>query len=168
MQLKLMLLLAVVLAFAMCGRVLSGPAERRYKTLCELQRALRTLHIQVCCMLEPLQDALRQADFPLFLSVSDRLSAHESVMDVWRQVKRSECRRGKAADCLSEMDMNILDRLFSRLGSSGIEGQGDAIMGCISSVEAMLDEAKIRAAETGRLYTSLGFLAGLGAAILLI
>ena len=29
-------------------------------------------------------------------------------------------------------------------------------------------EAKIRAAETGRLYTSLGFLAGLGAAILLI
>ena len=165
---KLTLLLCVVLACTLCGQALSGAAERRRKMLEELLRALRTLRIQIFNLLEPLQTALTQTKYPLFAETARNLSREGSVGETWRLVRKEACMKGKYADCLTACDIAALDRLFDQLGGSGLETQNEAISVCIMSVEELLSDSKKHCAQVGRLYTSIGFLTGLGAAILMI
>lgn len=165
---KPVLLICMIAACTMCGYSLSGAAARRCMLLEELLRSLRTLRIQILHLLEPLPAALDHTGFPLFCKTAERLNESESAKDAWHAVMKFECAKGRQADCMNERDISALDKLFEQLGVSGCEAQNEAISGCILYIEETLTEAKEHRSQIGRLYTSIGFLAGLGAAIVLI
>ena len=168
MYLKLILSICIILGFTLCGRSMAASAERRRRTLEDLLRSLRALQIQICSSLEPLKSALLHTDFPLFKLVADKLTELGSAGEAWNIVRDSERQRGRMADCLTGQDIDMLNRLFLHLGESGLEDQHNSIADCIASAENLLNDAAERALQVGRLYTSIGFLAGLGAAILII
>lgn len=165
---RIALMACAVAACTMCGHALAGSAERRRKMLCDLLRGLRQLRIELGSVRNPLEYALRQTEFPLFISVANALSHEKNVSDAWSSVRDRECRRGGKADCLASDDLSALDRLFDHLGASGQESQLESLQSCILFLEESLSDAKERSAQIGKLYASLGFLAGLALAILMI
>lgn len=168
MQLKPILLIFIVVSCTMCGHALAGTIERRKRMLADLLTALRKLQIALTSMLEPLEEALKRTHFPLFEAVAERLPWERCAADAWDTVQNKECKRGGKADCLAPCDLSALDGLFEHLGMNGREEQAEAIQSCILVLEESLAETKERAAQTGKLYTSLGFLAGLSLAVLMI
>lgn len=168
MELRLVLAAVIVAGCGLCGRSMACSAVRRQRLIGEMLDALRLLRVQIVSMLEPLDRALRQTDLPLFAATADALAGVDRASEAWRAVCARECRRGGAADCLEQGDRDVLDRLFEHLGESGRAAQDAAIRACIEAMEAIHAEAKERAAATGKLYGSVGFLTGLAIAVLII
>lgn len=168
MELKLALAAVVVVGCGLCGRSLAWSTVRRCRLLEETLEALRMLRIQIVHMLEPMDRALRQCGSTLFARTAEELSHSASVSEAWKAVRAHECRRGGSADSLLQRELDALDKLFGQLGESGREAQDAAIRACVISLETALDGARQRAATTERLYTSVGYLAGLAIAVLMI
>ena len=164
---KPFLMLCVIAACTFCGHALTRVSERRTQLLESLLCALRILRIELSGMIS-LGVALSETHCSLFLSVSEKLSSDKSAFEAWRNVRKSECIRGCKADCLTTQDLLALDRLFSRLGTCCCEEQNESILNCIASLEESYAQAKEHSCQIGKLYTSLGFLAGLAITILLI
>ena len=168
METRIALSACIVLGSALCGRAMADATRRRAKALKALAEGLRVLKIHMTGMLEPVQCALGAANCPLLALVADGMSGGRSAADAWRAVKPGATRRGGPAEALTPPDVHVLDRLFERLGQSGRAEQGTLIMAAIEDVEALRGEADRRAAQTGRLYTSLGFLTGLMIALIVV
>ena len=168
MELRFVLAAVIVAGCGLCGRAMAWSAARRQRLTGGILDALRMLRVQVVSMLEPLDRALRQTDLPLFVSVADALAGAGCASEAWQTVCARECRRGGMADCLEQGDRDVLDRLFEHLGESGRTAQDAAIRACIEAMEAIHAEAGERAATTGKLYGSVGFLMGLAIAVLMI
>jgi len=162
------LIICIISVCTLCGYTLSGTTERRKKLLTEILRALSILNIELGTMLNPLETALKHTKLPLFKYVANELSSAECVLDAWINVRNRERIRGHHADCLTARDLSALDRLFEQLGSTGREEQNQTVCSCILSLEESMAEAKDRAAQVGKLYVSLGFLAGIALVIIMI
>ena len=168
MELRLVLAAVIVAGCGLCGRSMAWSAARRQRLIGEILDALRMLRVQIVSMLEPLDRALRQTEMPLFVSVADALAGAGGTSEAWKTVCTKECRRGALADCLEQGDRDVLDRLFEHLGESGRTAQDAAIRACIEALETIHAGARERAATTGRLYGTVGFLTGLAIAVLMI
>ena len=163
----LILILCIIAACTLCGHALAGTAEHRKQLLESILSALRMLRIQLNSMTR-LEDALAATQLPLFISVSKKLQFERSAWDAWSKVRHPEHIHKCKASCLTEQDLFALDRLFTHLGICSREEQTDSIQGCIASLEEAHSQAKERSDQVGRLYPSLGFLAGLALSILMI
>ena len=168
MELRVVLAAVVVVCCGLCGRSMAWSAARRQRLTGEILNGLRMLRVQIVSMLEPLDRALRQTGLALFVMTADALSEAGAASEAWKTVCAKECRRGGAADCLEQGEREALDKLFGRLGESGRSAQDTAIHACITAMEQFHSEACERAATTGRLYGSVGFLTGLAIAVLMI
>lgn len=164
MNLKLTMVLFIIAACALCGYSLAGAANEREKFLSELVAALRRLRIYIVDMIMPVEQALKQTDFPVFSAVAARIEKDRSLFDVWRMMAGSE----KILAVISDSERKVLDGLFEQLGESGRNLQDEMLRGCIRALELYAEEAKERAGKVCRLYTSVGFLMGLAITILLI
>ena len=162
------MVICAVASSTMCGHALAGAALRRKKLVAELLTAMRILRIEIASALNSLEYSLKQTDQPLFVLVSENLASSSCVLDAWMTVRNRECVHGGCADCLSPRVLSALDRLFEQLGISGREEQAESVHNCILTLEESYAESKERAAQVGKLYTSLGFLAGLSLSILMI
>lgn len=166
METRLALAICVALGCALCGRALADAARRRANTLRALAEGLKVLRIHMTGMLEPVQCALAAVNCPLFSLVADAMGEGRTAGEAWRSVRREALKRGGPADALTEPDAKALDGLFDRLGESGREEQGALIGAARAQLEGLLDEAVRKAAEAGRLYTTLGLLVGLMLALI--
>ena len=166
MHLKLIAMMSTIAACTMSGHALTSAAERRKRLLSGLLNALNALRISLGSLLLPLEEALRQTNFPIFLAVADALPGKESVVESWICEKEILHRRGGSADCLNDCDISALDMLFEHLGAGGRENQIECIRSIALQVEELLREARERASQVSKLYTSLGFLLGLSLFIL--
>lgn len=165
---RIALAVCVVLGCALCGRALADAARRRANALKGIAEGLRVLKIHMTGMLEPVQCALRSAKCPLFALVADNMGDGRSAGEAWQAARAPAMRRGGPAEALTASDARVLDALFDRLGQSGRAEQSALLAGAIRDVEALWDEAAKRAAETGRLYTALGFLIGMMIALIVV
>lgn len=166
MSLKLMAALCVMVACTMCGRAMAMSAERRYRLLMDTLRAVRALRIQIVCLLEPLERALRQTEFALFERMAEGLAANVSAADAWREARNADRRNG--TEYLADEEVRCLERMFDQLGRSGRDAQEEAMAVCLTALETALTDARERARQVSKLYTSLGFLSGLSIVILII
>lgn len=166
MSLRLVAALCVMAACTMCGRAMAMSAERRYRFLLDTLHAIRALQIQIVHLLEPLERALRQTEFALFVRMAEKLAANVSAADAWREARNAE--RYNTTEYLADEEMRCLDRMFEQLGRSGREAQEEAMAVCLSALESAMTDAQNRAKQVSKLYTSLGFLSGLSIVILII
>lgn len=166
--LKWLLCICIVIAGALCGRSLAWSAERRCRMLCEMVNALRMLRIRIVGQMEPLGRALEQSGLSLFSAVGKRLLEGKSALDSWHAVLREERQRGHDADCLTKPELTALDRLFECLGESGRAEQDQAVRACIEALEEIRIQAAERAAQTGKLYGSIGLLTGMAITVMMI
>ncbi len=153
---------------ALCGCALAGAAVRRARVLAEYLQGVRALRVQIVPLLEPLENALRQTGLPVFQQTAQNLSPTVNVHDAWKSVVSAQRVRGREMDCLSDQDLQPLDRMFALLGSCGRESQDEALRACAEAMENICIQAQERSAQVARLYTSMGFLLGLSIVILLL
>lgn len=168
MRLRLALAGCVVMGCALAGRSFAWASGRRKRLLERTLDALKMLRMQIVHFLEPLEEALRRSEFPLFVQTAGQLPACRGALEAWKQVMDRETRRGGAADSLRRRELDALERLFERLGESGRAAQDDAIRACAALIEEALSEARVQSEQADRLYTSMGLLLGLAIAVLLI
>lgn len=165
---KIILAVCIVVAASVSGHLLAASAERRKRLLGELFGALKILRIHIVNASEPLNIALIQTNFPLFVLVSENLATSASVSEAWKIVRKTKCRRGGVGDCLAQQEIESMDRLFNHLGRSARSSQQESINACIASIEDILAEAGNRAEQVKKLYSSIGFLTGLAIVVMMI
>ena len=166
MTFKLLMALIPVVASAWIGHSMAGCASRRTRTLTAITEGLKKLRAQMLDQLRPLPEALLATSWPVFQSVGREMRAGGT--GAWQKTRLKETRRGGRMDCLRDEDLEVLDTLFADLGNSGRSGQAMLIDGMSLRLEALAADARAASRDKDRLYTTLGLLVGLTAAVLLL
>lgn len=161
METRIALAACVVIGCALCGKAVADAAGRRAAALASLAEGVRVLRIHMTGMLEPVARALERSGCPLMSSVGGEMRDGCSAGAAWKRIRRGAARRGGPADAMSAQDLQVLDTLFDGLGQSGREEQEALLRASLETVERLRDAARKRAAESERLYPTLGLLVGL-------
>ena len=103
--------------------------------------------------------ALNETESGLFHDVAAQTERF-SLAAAWKSVRAAAVKRGGALDSLEPADLGILDSLFSALGATGREDQRRLLEGSATALQQQAEAAQARLGEKGRLYTTLGLLAG--------
>jgi stage III sporulation protein AB len=166
MALRLFAAAALSVACALAGRAVAGACVRRASTLGELIDSVRRLEVNMLDKLMPLREAL-QCGHEAMRAVADAMQGC-GASGAWHRAKEALLMRGGALDCLACEDVEALCTLFEGLGTSGAAQQRLLIGGAIESLQALKGEADKKAREESKLYSTLGLLAGMSLAILLM
>ena len=167
MFIKLALSAAVICFCTMTGRMFAGRNSRRARMLAELMDAIQLLRVHMLDRLLPMKAALERSQ-SFALNETGAAMDGTSAAAAWQIVKERQLRRGGKLDCLSARDIDVLDKLFESLGTTGISEQRPIIDGTIKELGLLEAAAKAECNEKGRLYTTLGALAGVALVIGLI
>lgn len=163
-MIRLALGCAVVIFCALAGKSFGGANARRVKMLAEIMDALQMLRVHMLDRLMPLEAAMCRSQSKLLNEIGDALG-NAGAASAWQDVKARELRRGGLLDCLTLRDIEVLDCLFSALGSTGRREQRPVIDSAIKELGLLEAAARSESGEKGRLYTTLGALAGVAAVI---
>ncbi len=153
-------------ACALAGRSVAGACRRRAATLRGLVEGVERLRLGMLEKLLPLCEALSGAH-PALRRVAEALGPGGAAA-AWRRRRAEMTARGGPLDCLAPPDLAALDELFSGLGASGAQEQRALLSTALEALERLWREADKKAREESKLYATLGFLAGLSLAILLL
>ena len=157
-----------MLGSGLCGKAAADAVRRRARTLEGLTEGIRVLRIHMMGLLEPVQFALERSECPLLALVAAGVKDGRSAHEAWGELRGRTARRGGPVDALVEEDLQLLDRLFQRLGQSGREEQEALLSATLQSLELRLASARQKAGEADRLYLSLGLLIGLMLALIVM
>ena len=116
----------------------------------------------------PIRQALTRTDCRLFAAVAEGMRPGVSAAEAWKAARASLRQRGGALDALDDGDMAALDQMFDALGQSGRSGQALVLSNALERLRQSRDEARSRAGDGLRLYTTVGFLSGLILALAVI
>jgi len=166
MMLRLIAAAILSTACALAGRAVAGACVRRAKALVSLADSVQKLRVDMLDKLLPLKEAL-QNGHPAMRAVAGAMAGCGAGA-AWRRAKDELSARGGALDCLTAPDLEALGELFDGLGESGAAQQRILLASAMESLEALRREADKKAREESKLYATLGFLAGLSLAILLM
>lgn len=166
MMLRLIAAALLSVACALAGRAVAGACVRRAKALAALTDSVQRLRVDMLDKLLPLKEALKNGH-PAMRSVAEAMTGC-GAGTAWRNAKGALTGRGAALDCLTAPDLEALGALFDGLGESGAAQQRILIASAMESLDVLKREADKKAREESKLYSTLGFLAGLSLAILLM
>ncbi len=166
MMLRLIAAALLSAACALAGRAVAGACVRRAQALGALMDSVQRLRVDMLDKLLPLREAL-STGHPVMRAVSEAM-ARGGAGQAWRRVQGALTARGGALDCLTRQDLEALSTLFEGLGESGAAQQRILLSGALDALESLRGEADKKAREESKLYATLGFLAGLSLAILLM
>ena len=155
-------------ASAWGGRMLAGTQTRRMQALEEALHGVRRLQVEMLDRRLPVKEALAACPGALFAAVSRAMEGGSPPGTAFGAAEGSLSARGGPLDSLTGGDLAALRRLFSGLGENGVEPQRLRLHESAEELERLLGEARRKREEHGRLYTSLGALVGLAAALLLL
>jgi|GEM_PF-1545095 len=177
MMLRLIAAAILSAACALAGRAVAGACVRRAQALSQLLGSVQRLRVDMLDKLLPLREAL-QNGHPAMRAVAAEMAPMPAAMPAampaggagaaWRRARGALAARGGALDCLTAQDLDALGALFDGLGESGAAQQRILLSGALENLEALKAQADKKAREESKLYTTLGFLAGLSLAILLM
>ncbi len=166
MMLRLVAAALLSAACALAGRAVAGACVRRAKALAALTDSVQKLRVDMLDKLLPLKEALSNGH-PAMRAVAEAMAGC-GAGTAWRRAQETLTRRGAALDCLTAPDLEALGALFEGLGESGAAQQRILLASAMESLEALRRQADKKAREESKLYATLGFLAGLSLAILLM
>lgn len=148
------------------GRALADAQSRRVQALGEWREALERLHLTMLEHLTPLTQALLASSCASMRAVGERMQAERCSPDAaWQDVRAQWRARGQALDCLEGSDFQALDRLFEGLGETGRSSQQRLLDQTTEELSLLQQAARQKLKEQGKLYGSLGALAGLALSI---
>ena len=173
-MLKLAGLLLIVLGGAVAGRVGSDALLKRQRALEEVFSAWRLLGTRVVHLALPLPEVLFEAaqsvhgDLGRWLeALGSALNGAAAESDVATAVTQTLARANGRMRGLCSGDMRAVAVMFASVSRSDAAGLPHAFASGGETLAALYDEAKARHAKDGKLYKTLGVLAGLSAALLL-
>ena len=164
MVLRMILAAVVVIGGGLCGKALSDAARLRARTLRALMEDVRLIRVHMVSMFEPVPDSLARASADLLRQVAEGMRGGHSAAGAWKAIRPAAGVRY----ALDREDREALDALFDQLGESGRESQDALLTGAAEKLERLADAAEERARAAGRLYGTLGLLAGLLLAVIAI
>ena len=174
MMLRLIAAAILSAACALAGRAVAGACVRRAQALSQLLGSVQRLRVDMLDKLLPLREALQNGHPAMKAVAAEMATAMPAAMPAggagaaWRRARGALAARGGALDCLTAQDLDALGALFDGLGESGAAQQRILLSGALENLEALKAQADKKAREESKLYTTLGFLAGLSLAILLM
>ena len=155
-------------AGAWSGRLLAGAQVRRTQTLAQMLGGVRRLGVEMLERRRALADALEGCAHALFEQTAAGIRAGGAPDEAYRGAAARLRERGGALDSLNEGDMTALGRLFGHLGEGGLQTQRLVIREAEEELERLCEQSRRRQQEYGRLYTSLGALGGIAAALMML
>ena len=159
---------ALVASGALAGRSMAGSQRRRAEALHQLAGAVDALAHAMLARRLPLGDALSDPGCAAFGQAGRLVSAGHAPEAAWRAAYAGLSARGGPLDALRAEDARALATLFQGLGVGGAQAQR-ALLDEAGRTLAQLGEAAQKARdEQGRLYTTLGALTGMAAAVMLL
>ncbi len=168
MDMRVGLAACIVVGSALIGKSLTGATHRRAGALKAVAQGVRNLRVHVVGMSEPLQNALDQSECPLLSRIGGQMRQGMSANESWNTLKSAARRSGGPADALGASDIEVLDRLFERLGQSGREAQDILLTNAVQCLDRLSQAARARAGEADRFYVTLGLLVGLMLALIVV
>ena len=154
-------------ACAWGGRLLSLTQLRRVRTLEAALLGVRRLSVEMLEHRLPLGDAL-VACGGVYAETARHMEGGISPLQAYERVKESLRARGALLDSLEEGDMTALMRLFGGLGAGGMQKQRLLLSETEEELRRLIEQARRRQEQSGRLYTSLSALGGLAMALMMM
>lgn len=147
---------------------MASAQERRAQTLKELLEAVRRLTVEMLERRMPLADALEACGAELCARTAVQMRMGATPAQAYARSIGAFRERGGRLDSLDEEDMTALKRLFDHLGEGGVQTQRLVLREAEEELERLSERARSRHQEYGRLYTSLGGLAGIAVALMMM
>ncbi len=154
-------------ACAWGGRLLSLTQLRRVRTLEDALLGIRRLSVEMLEHRLPLGDALRACG-GIYAETARRMEGSTPPQEAYRQAQQVLRARGGMLDSLEEGDMVALMRLFGGLGTGGMQKHRLLLSETEEELHRLIEQARRRHEQSGRLYTSLSALGGLAAALMIM
>jgi len=154
-------------ASAWGGKMLAGTQARRADTLREALNGVRRLGVEMLEKRTPVREALASCG-GVYAETARRMEGGAPPGEAYEEAVGAMRDRGGLLDSLEEGDLTALKRLFGGLGAGGLQAQRLVLNEAAEELERLTGQARRKTEEHGKLYTSLGALAGLAAALLLL
>ena len=173
-MLKLVGLILIALSGAAVGWVGSDALAKRQQALDEVLSAWRLLRARVAHLALPLPEALFEAarsvqgDVGRWLEALGQALAGAAIEgDVADAVTQTLMHANGRMRGLRLPDVHAVAVMFASVSWSDAAGLPNAFVAGEETLATLRDEARVRHAKDGKLYKTLGVLAGLSAALLL-
>ena len=154
-------------ASAWGGRMMACTQARRAETLRAVLAGTRRLSVEMLERRTPVREALAACG-GAFAETAGQMEGGAPPGEAYEQAIIAMRERGGLLDSLEEGDLAALRRLFSGLGEGGLQAQRLVLNEAAEELERLAGQARRKKEEHGKLYTSLGALAGLAAALMLL
>ncbi len=154
-------------ACAWGGRLLALTQLRRVRTLEETLSGVRRLSVEMLEHRLPVQAAL-MACGGVYAETARHMKGGASPQQAYERAREPLRMRGALLDSLEEGDMTALMRLFGGLGAGGVQKQRLLLSETEEELRRLIEQARRRQEQSGRLYTSLSALGGLAMALMMM
>lgn len=167
-MIKLIGMTAVIISVSLIGIFKSADLKKRADNLLEFEKVLRLMENEIVFARNPLNTALS--------NISDVTKAKDMLIYVKNDISTFGIRKAWINGVkmyykkfrLTDEDANMLAVLANTLGQTDAKTQSDNIKYVIALINTQYTEAQTEYAKTGKMYRSLGILAGMFIAVLLI
>ena len=158
--------LAAAAAFALCvivGLRKSAALKRRSELLAELRTMLRIFSIEIRCCALTLEELCERADGKFGELLRAARESCDDIRTAWDNACSEMTRSGYSGE-----EAELMRSLGKELGTSDCAGQEQLLELYFERISALYEAASADNGKKARLFRSVGFLCGAGAAVLLI
>lgn len=169
MNIRILLAVCIVVCCAFSGKAFAAEARRRADLINDLIEGLRLLRIYITgVMMENVRHALMETGCNALILIGEEMANGGNVGKAWRRAAHSKKFQNAGLDALKQEERDIIGHLFDRLGESNRESQKILIESAVKALEERLPEARKKASEAEKLYTTLGILSGLIVGLIMV
>ncbi len=176
-MIKIIAIVLIIFACGAAGFVMSSRLEKRVKLLTDIVTALTQMEMIVSYGNLPLTMALKQASqsiggpFSEFLRDVAGLADDPgggSIRDIWQEQLEKMIKTDATFECLLPVDIDIVRQFASTLGQTDLKNQIKNFTLTKARLEANLLQAADICSKRAKVYKSVGILAGICLAVVLI
>lgn len=168
MSIRVLLAICIVVCCAFCGKTFAAEARRRADLINELIEGLRLLRIYMTGMMEDVRHALMETGCKSLILIGKEMANGGNAAKAWKRATLSKHFQNTGLDTLKREECDIIEHLFDKLGESNRESQKVLIESAVKALEERLPEARKKASEAEKLYSTLGMLIGLIFALIMV
>lgn len=158
--------IGVIVFSTLSGYSIARGSQQHCKQLAEIIRAVKILKVQIVSMSETVGQALKQTNYLPFQSIAEKMEEYTGMDEAWRDAVGGS--NGAEGILLSDAEKKDVEQMFSRLGNCHHEMQEEILSSCCRHLEDALTDVRERTRQVSKVYTSLGFLIGLCAVVLVL
>ncbi|MBQ6250545.1 stage III sporulation protein AB [Ruminococcus sp.] len=167
MELRFIAVILIVLCGAFCGALNAEKLKHRVQLCCEAEKLMRLSETMIRTGGSDIYSIVKKlkaekAKYIAFISkLPDSFSADCSIREKWRELLLRDT-------SVPEEESAVLLEFGSVLGTTDVQGQLSSIDALLVRIEELREQRRQEYLQKGRLYRSLGVMAGVSVGIILI